>query len=43
LNNAQKFAVEDFTGQLPPYSRISKRIYELLNLGFTAERNKNID
>jgi len=43
INNAQKFAVEDFTGQLPPYTRFSKRVYELLNLGFTAERNKNID
>jgi len=43
LNNTQKFAVEDFTGQLPPYTRLSKRIYELLNLGFTSERNKNID
>jgi len=43
LNNTQKFAVEDFTGQLPPYTRISKRIYELLNLGFTSESNKNID
>ncbi|MDD4922868.1 MAG: hypothetical protein PHS30_10385 [Bacteroidales bacterium] len=43
INNAQKFAVEDFTGQLPPYTRFSKRVYELLNLGLTAERNKNIE
>ena len=43
LNFAQKFAVEDFTGQLPPYTRYRKRMYELLNLGLTAERNKNIE
>jgi len=43
INFAQKFAVEDFTGQLPPYTKIRKRIYELLNLGLTADRNRNIE
>jgi len=43
INDAQKFAVEEFTGQLPPYSRVRKRLYELLNLGLTAERNNNIE
>ena len=43
INDAQKFAIEEFTGQLPPYSRFKKRLYELLNLGLTAERNKNIE
>jgi len=43
INFAPKFAVEDFTGQLPPYNRLRKRIFELLNLGLTSDRSTNIE
>jgi len=43
INCAQKFAVEDFTGQLPPYNKFRKRVFELLNLGLTSDRNTDIE
>jgi len=43
INFAQKMAVEDFTGQLPPYNKFKKRIFELLNLGLIADRSRDIE
>lgn len=43
INFAQKFAVEDFTGQLPPYNKIRKRVFELMNLGLTTDRSTSIE
>jgi len=38
LNNAKRIAVEDFTGQLPPYTKLRNFIHKLLQLGLTAEK-----
>ena len=39
LNNASRFAVEDFTGQLPPKSSVSTIAYRMRYLGFTARKD----
>ena len=36
LNKAQTDVVESFTGLLPPYNKIKKNIYKLLQFGLTA-------
>ena len=36
LTQADRNAVEDFTGQLPPYTRFKNLEYRLFQLGLTA-------
>jgi len=43
LNYAQRFAVEDFTGQLPPYTKIRNLSYKLLQMELTPERDQNME
>lgn len=43
LNFASRFAVEDFTGQLPPYGKLRNLSYKLLQMELTPERNQNIE
>lgn len=38
LNNAKRIAVEDFTGQLPPYTKLRNFVHKILQLGLTAEK-----
>lgn len=38
LNKASREAVEQFTGQLPPYTMIHNLSYRLFNLGITAQK-----
>jgi len=37
LNNASRDAVEDFTGQLPPYTKLKNMLYRFSQFGFTSE------
>ena len=37
LNNAERIAVEQFTGQLPPYTKLRKIIYRFYQLGLTSK------
>lgn len=37
LNYATREVIEDYTGQLPPYTMIRKLMYRILNLGFTSK------
>lgn len=37
LNNASRDAVEDFTGQLPPYTKLKNILYRFSQFGFTSE------
>lgn len=38
LNNAKRIAVEDFTGQLPPYTKLRNFVHKILQQGLTAEK-----
>lgn len=39
LTEANRYAVEEFVGQLPPYTRFSNFIYRISQLGLTATEN----
>lgn len=39
LTEAQRYAVEEFVGQLPPYTRLNNFIYRISQLGLTAVEN----
>ena len=39
LTEAQRYAVEEFVGQLPPYTRFNNFIYRMSQLGLTATEN----
>ena len=39
LTEAQRYAVEEFVGQLPPYTKFNNYIYRLSQLGLTATEN----
>ena len=39
LTEAQRYAVEEFVGQLPPYTRFNNFIYRISQLGLTAVEN----
>jgi capsule polysaccharide export protein KpsE/RkpR len=39
LTEAQRYAVEEFVGQLPPYTKFNNFIYRLSQLGLTATEN----
>ena len=39
LTEASRYAVEEFVGQLPPYTKFNNFIYRLSQLGLTATEN----
>ncbi len=39
LTEAQRYAVEEFVGQLPPYTRFNNFVYRISQLGLTAVEN----
>ncbi len=39
LTEAQRYAVEEFVGQLPPYTRFNNFVYRISQLGLTATEN----
>ena len=41
LTEAQRYAVEEFTGQLPPYTGFKNFVYRISQLGLTAVENSN--
>ena len=41
LTEAQRYAVEEFVGQLPPYTKFNNFIYRLSQLGLTATENSH--
>lgn len=43
LNNATRMAVEDFTGQLPPYTKLRNWSYKILQLELTSERKQSFE
>lgn len=43
LNNATRIAVEDFTGQLPPYTKLRNWSYKILQLELTSERKQSLE
>lgn len=43
LNYAKRIAVEDFTGQLPPYTKIRNWSYKMLQMELTSEKKLSFD
>ena len=41
LTEASRYAVEEFVGQLPPYTKLSKIEYQMSQLGLTATENQH--
>lgn len=41
LTEAQRYAVEEFVGQLPPYTKFNNFIYRLSQMGLTAVENSH--
>jgi len=41
LTEAQRYAVEEFVGQLPPYTRFNNLVYRLSQMGLTAVENSH--
>ena len=41
LTEASRYAVEEFVGQLPPYTRFNNFVYRLSQLGLTATENNH--
>ncbi len=41
LTEAQRYAVEEFVGQLPPYTKFNNFVYRLSQLGLTATENSH--
>ncbi len=41
LTEAQRYAVEEFVGQLPPYTRFNNFVYRISQLGLTAVENSH--
>ena len=41
LTEAQRYAVEEFVGQLPPYSKFNNFVYRMSQLGLTAVENEH--
>ena len=41
LTEAQRYAVEEFVGQLPPYTRFNNFVYRISQLGLTAVENNH--
>lgn len=41
LTEAQRYAVEEFVGQLPPYTRFNNYVYRISQMGLTAVENSH--
>ena len=41
LTEAQRYAVEEFVGQLPPYTKFNNFVYRMSQLGLTATENSH--
>jgi hypothetical protein len=41
LTEANRYAVEEFVGQLPPYTKFSNFVYRMSQLGLTATENEH--
>ena len=41
LTEANRYAVEEFVGQLPPYSKFNNFVYRMSQLGLTAVENEH--
>jgi len=41
LTEAQRYAVEEFVGQLPPYTRFNNFVYRISQMGLTAVENNH--
>ena len=41
LTEASRYAVEEFVGQLPPYTRFNNFVYRISQLGLTATENEH--
>ena len=41
LTEANRYAVEEFVGQLPPYTKFSNFVYRMSQLGLTATENQH--
>ena len=41
LTESSRYAVEEFVGQLPPYTRFSNFVYRISQLGLTATDNSH--
>ena len=41
LTEASRYAVEEFTGQLPPYTKFKNFVYRISQLGLTATENNH--
>jgi uncharacterized protein involved in exopolysaccharide biosynthesis len=41
LTEAQRYAVEEFVGQLPPYTKFNNFVYRMSQLGLTAVENEH--
>jgi len=41
LTECNRYAVEEFVGQLPPYTRFNNFVYRMSQLGLTAVENEH--
>jgi hypothetical protein len=41
LTEANRYAVEEFVGQLPPYTKFNNFVYRMSQLGLTAVENEH--
>jgi hypothetical protein len=41
LTEASRYAVEEFVGQLPPYTKFNNFVYRMSQLGLTAVENSH--
>ena len=41
LTESQRYAVEEFVGQLPPYTKFSNFVYRMSQMGLTATENNH--
>ena len=41
LTESQRYAVEEFVGQLPPYTKLSNFVYRMSQMGLTATENSH--
>ena len=41
LTEAQRYAVEEFVGQLPPYTKLNNFVYRMSQMGITAVENNH--
>jgi hypothetical protein len=41
LTEANRYAVEEFVGQLPPYTKFNNFVYRMSQLGLTATENSH--